>query len=393
MFQFSLRDQASNWLECLPGESLSEALTRFKDLLEKVPHHGIDLWLQSVGGNLRDKNAKESRALLEDLALYDNKRWNDQRDFAKPVKEISLPQDVASTSDRHFIKLRNQVQRLMEAHLDPKSSVQSARSYPTEDPQCSSHPLNSINDIQTCSKETNNSQKNQPQTVIEIRTPKSKEPEQTLEDELKDLHLNLPVLEVLAHALMYNAILDKYIESLKLGKNISTFIQGEMPEKMKDLGLFTLACRQWDSKPFDTLANLGSCVNLIPLYLFKKLKIRLLEETDQVFGLADGTKSYLVGIVKNLEEKELPGQYLSDEEIPYWTTLGNKWESEELIKKKIDWNKPPKEGDGAWHNRIELIDPDGERFKKTFQSIPTTRKLSEKENPSEIIDLDHFHDF
>ncbi|GJS27972.1 hypothetical protein Tco_0488592 [Tanacetum coccineum] len=28
------------------GECLFEAWTRFKDLLQKVPHHGIDLWLQ-----------------------------------------------------------------------------------------------------------------------------------------------------------------------------------------------------------------------------------------------------------------------------------------------------------------------------------------------------------
>ncbi|GKA52470.1 hypothetical protein Tco_0745785 [Tanacetum coccineum] len=28
------------------GESLSEAWTCFKDLLQKFPHHGIDLWLQ-----------------------------------------------------------------------------------------------------------------------------------------------------------------------------------------------------------------------------------------------------------------------------------------------------------------------------------------------------------
>ncbi|GJR05202.1 zinc finger, CCHC-type containing protein [Tanacetum coccineum] len=84
LFQFSLHDQARNWLERLPAgsittwedlttrflplffpsgrtaklhndilmfqqhheESLSEAWTRFKDLLQKVPHHGIDLWLQ-----------------------------------------------------------------------------------------------------------------------------------------------------------------------------------------------------------------------------------------------------------------------------------------------------------------------------------------------------------
>ncbi|GKD37286.1 zinc finger, CCHC-type containing protein [Tanacetum coccineum] len=89
LFQFSLRDQASNWLERLPagsisiwedlttrflaqffpsgrtaklrndilmfqqhqGESLSEAWTRFKDLLQKVPHHGIDLWLQLSRGH------------------------------------------------------------------------------------------------------------------------------------------------------------------------------------------------------------------------------------------------------------------------------------------------------------------------------------------------------
>ncbi|GKC59474.1 hypothetical protein Tco_1087072 [Tanacetum coccineum] len=90
-------------------QSLSEAWTRFKDLLQKVPHHGIDLWLQ---------------ALLEDLALYDNESWNDPRDFSKPVKAITLPQDVPSTSDRYLIELENQVQRLMEAYLAPTQPTQ-----------------------------------------------------------------------------------------------------------------------------------------------------------------------------------------------------------------------------------------------------------------------------
>ncbi|GKA27095.1 MAK10-like protein [Tanacetum coccineum] len=116
-------------------ESLSEAWTRFKDLLQKVSHYGIDLWLQVqifynrvnpitrrtidqlAGGKLRDRNAKESWSLLEDLVLYDNKSWNNPEDFAKPVKEIGFPQDVPNTSDRRLIELENQVQRLMEAHL------------------------------------------------------------------------------------------------------------------------------------------------------------------------------------------------------------------------------------------------------------------------------------
>ncbi|GKC21429.1 zinc finger, CCHC-type containing protein [Tanacetum coccineum] len=147
LFQFSLRDQSSNWLERLPagsistwedlttrflaqffplgriaklrndilmfqqhhGESLFEVWNHFKDLIQKVPYHGIDLWLQvqifydhvnpvtrrtidqSAGGKLRELNTKESWALLEDLALDDNESWNDLRDFAKPVKAIALP--------------------------------------------------------------------------------------------------------------------------------------------------------------------------------------------------------------------------------------------------------------------------------------------------------------
>ncbi|GJX21527.1 gag-pol polyprotein [Tanacetum coccineum] len=95
---------------------------------------------------------------------------------------------------------------------------------------------------------------------------------------------------------------------------------------MKDPGLFTLPCRLGDSKPFDTLADLGSCVNLIPLYLFKKLKIGLLEETDHVFGLADGTKSYPVGIIKNVEVhierlKLLDDFYIIDMEKDHATPL------------------------------------------------------------------------
>ncbi|GJW77519.1 hypothetical protein Tco_0139201 [Tanacetum coccineum] len=71
---------------------------------------------------------------------------------------------------------------------------------------------------------------------------------------------------------------------------------------------------------------------------------------------------------------------------------GNMWESKDLIEKKIDWKRPPKDGDGTWHIRIEMIDPDGKNFNRIVQSIPTTRKLSEKEKPSDITDLEYLHD-
>ncbi|GJS21880.1 hypothetical protein Tco_0450512 [Tanacetum coccineum] len=234
-------------------------------------------------------------------------------------------------------------------------------------------------------------------TVVERNNQKNPEP--TLEDEFQDFYLNLPVLEVLAHAPIYNAILDKYVESLELGKNELAFVQGEVSAKMEDPGLFTLPCRLGGSKPFDTLADLGSCVNIIPLYLFKKLNIELLEETDHIFG-------------KDFLDCHLPGEWeiARDDEInPFKDVLvfrrmveflgaipinlkSNMWESKDLINNPINWNKPPKNGDGSWHAKIKLTDPDGEEFTKTLQSIPTTRNLFERESPREIIDLDHFYD-
>ncbi|GKA15190.1 MAK10-like protein [Tanacetum coccineum] len=317
LFQFSLRDQASNWLECIPagsittwedltthflaqffpsgrtaklrndilmfqqhhGESLSEAWTRFKDFLQKVPRHGIDLWLQ-------------------DLALYDNKSWNDPRDLAKSVKAIALPQDVPMVPTTLSIawKIPNKSLLNMHPRVPIKREIPNAYHTP---------PLQST-------PSTNISQTSQLQTGMGIGMQQLGEPEPTLEDEFKDLHLNLPVLKVLAHALIYNTILDKYVESLELGKNGSAFIQGEVSAKMEDPGLFILPCRLGGSKPFDTLADLGSCVNIIPLYLFKNLNIGLSEETDHIFGLADGTnltpESY----------KPRPGSDRVGAQIPYY---------------------------------------------------------------------------
>ncbi|GJW86277.1 hypothetical protein Tco_0161617 [Tanacetum coccineum] len=72
---------------------------------------------------LRSKDPKQH--LKNFLKIVDSLELNnDPIDFAKLVKAISLPQDVLSTSDRRLIKLENQVQRLMEAHLAPKSPVQ-----------------------------------------------------------------------------------------------------------------------------------------------------------------------------------------------------------------------------------------------------------------------------
>ncbi|GJS20078.1 MAK10-like protein [Tanacetum coccineum] len=185
----------------LRSEDPNQHLKDFLKLVDSLDLHGenkerthlrtID---QSAGGKLHDLNAEESWALLEDLALYDNKIWNDPRDFAKPVKAIVLPQDVLSTSDRRLIELENQVQRLMEAHLAPIQLTQvnkittlceicsgphytqycmedpeqahveytSSRSDEAGDLQCSTHIHSSINAITIHPKQPEESQVNEP---------------------------------------------------------------------------------------------------------------------------------------------------------------------------------------------------------------------------------------
>ncbi|GJX78401.1 MAK10-like protein [Tanacetum coccineum] len=120
-------------------------------------------------------------------------------------------------------------------------------------------------------------------------------------------------------------------------------------------------------------------------------------------GLADETKSYPVGIVKDVEVhigrlKLLNDFYVLDMKKDPETPLLVGREFLATANAVIDCrmariaDKPPKNGDGAWHAKIRLINPDGEEFTKTLQSIPTARKLSERESPREIIDLDHFYD-
>nr|GEY29755.1 MAK10-like protein [Tanacetum cinerariifolium] len=387
------------------------------------------------------KMSKETKAFVRGA-------WSDENpirtlgDYSKPIHDgyrntielpegnnvaISLPQDVPSTSDRRLIELKNQVQRLMKAHLAAKQPVQvnkitssceiysgphdtqffienheptfveyasshtdkvggkckmtnkidivlkaitdritgalpsdavknpklnvnytslvlSTRSYPTRDPQCSSHSPNSVNVSKTCSKETNHSQKDRLQMVTEIRTRQTKEPQQTLKDKFKDLHLNFPILEVIAHAPMYNAILDKYVENLELRKNGSAFIQDGTKsypvgivrdvevyiKRHKFLNDFYIINMKKDLET-PLLVGRGFIATAIAVIDCRKAKIAIGEEINRSVFRVKGIK-------------------LGEEEAPYWTKLG---------KKESYRPQPSSDGVGAqtpYYARKEFMD-------------------------------------
>ncbi|GJW61957.1 MAK10-like protein [Tanacetum coccineum] len=318
-----------------------------------------------------------------------------EADFKQQQSEMTNKIDTVlkAITDRIVGTLPSDTVKNLKLGTHPVSST---RSYPIINPQCSSHPSTSFNAIKAHFNDA----------IIEPRHPK--EPEPTLEDEFNDLHLNLPVLEVLAHAPIYNAILDKYVESLELGKNGSAFVQGETPAKMGDPGIFTLP---WIVK--DVEVHIGKLKLLNDFYV---LDMKKDPETPLLVGrgflatanavidcrmaeivVGEGI-TRLVFSVKGIDLGAKPPYYARKDFLDYH--LPGEWEisrdaelnpfKDTLVFRRMD--KPPKNGDGAWHAKIRLIDPDGEEFTKTLQSVPTTRKLSERESPKEIIDLDHFYD-
>ncbi|GJR74543.1 hypothetical protein Tco_0086908 [Tanacetum coccineum] len=69
---------------------------------------------RAVSGKLRNKNADESWEIIENLALYNHEGWNDTKEFAKPVKAISIPQGTSKTPDRRLLELEDQINFLLK---------------------------------------------------------------------------------------------------------------------------------------------------------------------------------------------------------------------------------------------------------------------------------------
>nr|GFA58619.1 reverse transcriptase domain-containing protein [Tanacetum cinerariifolium] len=125
----------------------------------------------------------------------------------------------------------------------------------------------------------------------------------------RDLHFELSFADALVHmpkfALMFKKLLnnkDKLIELTKtpLNENCSAVALKKLPEKLGNPGRFLIPC---DFLKFDNclaLADLGASINLMPLSIWKKLRLPTLNDTKMVLELADRTISKPTGVVENV---------------------------------------------------------------------------------------------
>nr|GFA58097.1 reverse transcriptase domain-containing protein [Tanacetum cinerariifolium] len=125
----------------------------------------------------------------------------------------------------------------------------------------------------------------------------------------RDLHFELSFADALVHmpkfAPMFKNLLnnkDKLIELTKtpLNENCSAVVLKKLPEKPSDPGRFLIPC---DFSKFDNclaLTDLGASINLMPLSIWKKLRLPTLNDTKMVLKLADRTISKPTGVAENV---------------------------------------------------------------------------------------------
>nr|GEY24453.1 reverse transcriptase domain-containing protein [Tanacetum cinerariifolium] len=125
----------------------------------------------------------------------------------------------------------------------------------------------------------------------------------------RDLHFELSFTDALVHmpkfAPMFKKLLNnknKLIELTKnpLNENYSAVVLEKLLKKLGDPGRFLIPC---DFSEFDNclaLADLRASINLMPLSIWKKLKLPTLNDTKMVLELVDRTISKPTSVAENL---------------------------------------------------------------------------------------------
>ncbi|GJS57042.1 MAK10-like protein [Tanacetum coccineum] len=142
---------------------------------------------------------------------------------------------------------------------------------------------------------------------MEMETQQLEEPEPTLEDEFQDLHLNLPVLEVIATIPIYMHILDQIsVEELRTKSYLVGIVKDVEVHigKLRLLNDFYMIDMKKDPET-PLLVGRGFLATANAVIDCRMAKIAVGEGiTRSVFGVK--------------------GINLGEEEAPYWTTLGKR---------------------------------------------------------------------
>nr|GEY63735.1 reverse transcriptase domain-containing protein [Tanacetum cinerariifolium] len=310
-----LQNEITNFLQ-KPNETFNEAWERFKDLLLECPHHEflelhqLDTFYNALNPNDQDAlDSTAGRNLLDKIP----------RECLSIIESKS--KIVASLEDKLDIRMNcfeKSTDDMKNSFVTPTAPLM-AETTDTE--------LPSTKDIQPPSVQVEVQEDKlveEPFVVIpkakanlpypsRLQKEKLREKDDILAAKFmeifRDLHFELSFADALVHmpkfVPMFKKLLnnkDKLIELTKtpLNKNCSPVVLKKLPEKLGDPGRFLIPCDFLECDNCLALADLGASINLMPLSIWKKLRLPTLNDTKMVLELAYQIISKPTGIAENV---------------------------------------------------------------------------------------------
>ncbi|KAM6568680.1 hypothetical protein CsatB_016665 [Cannabis sativa] len=128
-------------------------------------------------------------------------------------------------------------------------------------------------------------------------------------DVLKQLHINIPLVEALEQMPTYVKFLKDILtkkrrlgefETVALTEGCSAMLKSKIPPKLKDPGSFTIPISIGGRDVGRALCDLGASINLMPMSIFRKLGIGEARPTTVTLQLADRSMAHPEGKIEDV---------------------------------------------------------------------------------------------
>nr|GEW61896.1 reverse transcriptase domain-containing protein [Tanacetum cinerariifolium] len=295
----NLKNNITNFFKKF-DETFSEAWDRFKDLLRKCPHHSfselhqIDTFYNSLTQsdqeslNVAAGDITALTDMVKELVLMNKAN---QQAFVKAIEETcmtcgSLHPTMSVLLPIATILMLLQPRGPTIKETNPKPSI----SYPSR-----------LNDQKLREKANNQMLK-----FFQI---------------FQRLHFDISFVDALLHmpkfASTFKSLLsnkEKLFElaSTPLNENCSAVLLKKLPEKLGDPDKFFILCDFLKLEECFALADLGASINLMPLYVWKKLSLLKLTRTRMTLELANRSVAISVGVTEDVFVKVRKFYFLVD---------------------------------------------------------------------------------
>ncbi|KAL5555585.1 hypothetical protein UlMin_037821 [Ulmus minor] len=169
---------------------------------------------------------------------------------------------------------------------------------------------NEQGNVEKESREAENSGENSEKSGANAAAmPQQNDQQKRFLDVLKQLHINIPLVEALDQMPNYMKFMKDMLtkkrqfgefETVALTRECSAVLQNKLPPKLKDPGSFTIPCSIGNQYFGKALCDLGASINLMPMSIFKKLGIGEARPTTVSLQLADRSIAHPEGKIEDV---------------------------------------------------------------------------------------------